>query len=222
MRRIAVIGILCAVIGCCCCQKEQAPGDTVILLGQEAYVKDLTSFIPDSLKTKFPQQFGALPQGAIPPNLEGAYHINNLSTLYSNYNETSSTSEVFLKVGKQHNRVAEVQLFQGNGTTTTDTAYIMGDGTAASHDFTLYLREKKDIEFQGASHRITRLVIFSGEKTGQGIKNLKMGSIILTSDYQETLFVGPFTQGAYFIYQDSDGLSENTDDFPSPTEGGEP
>ena len=219
-----LIGILCLLLGCLSCQKER-PGDTIILVGEESYVKSLKELIViDSLKNVFPHQFGDMPQGLIPPNIEGEYFIDSLQLLHSNYAITENAAEIHLEVSQQHNRVATVRIHQGT-TAVTDTAYIMGSVTLSDNDtlgyFTLYLKEEKEINFQDA-HSVTRFVVFTGVKNRQGIQNLKYGSIVLDSDFQENLYVGPFTPGAYFIYRDADGLSENSDWFYTQGEGGTP
>ena len=214
-----LVGILCLLLGGIGCQKEQKPSDTIILLGKDSYVKTLEDLITiDSLKNVFPTQFGEMPQGFIPPNVEGEYHIDSLQLIHSNYSITENASEIHIKILQQHNRVATVLIHQGT-TAITDTAYLMGDGNGTTGSFTLYLKEQKEINFQGA-HSVTRIVVFSGEKTQQGIRNLRYGSIVLDSDFQESPYVGPFTPGAYFIYRDANGFSENSDWFSTQGEGG--
>ena len=211
---LLLIGILSVLIWGFSCQKD-GPKGTIVLMGEEKYVKELKELITiDSLKNVFPAQFGDMPEGLIPPNIEGEYFIDSLQLIHSNYAITENASEIHLEISRQHNRVAVIRLFQGTEA-STDTAYIKGSGNS----FTLYFTERKEIEFQGAHFSVKRFVVFSGEKTPQGIRNLKYGSIVLDSDYQLTPFVGPFTPGADFIYRDADGFSENDTWFIPQEEG---
>ena len=220
------ITLLLVLIACCRCQKEHQPNeadDTIILVGEENYFKPLLDLIPDSLKNVFPSYLGDLPNGPIPPNIKGEYRIDSLQLLHSNYNSSDNTSEIHLLIRQQHNRVASVKIHQST-TAQTDTAFVMGDVIVTENGtlqrFTLYLIENKDINFQGA-HTVTRLVVFKGDKTPQGIQNLIYGSIVLDSDFEPTSYVGPFTPGAYFVYKDKDGLAQN-DNWFDPEKGGTP
>ena len=217
-RPLLHIGILfLLLLGSFSCHKEGESKDTIVLMGEEKYVKELKELITiDSLKNKFTAEFGDMPEGLIPPNIEGEYFIDSLQLLSSNYAITENASEIHLEISRQHNRVAAVQLYQGTPA-STDTAYIMGSGD--NNRFTLYLTERKEIEFQGAHFSVKRFVVFSGEKTPGGIRDLKYGSIVLDSDYQLTPVEGPFTPGAYFIYRDADGFSENDTWFLQQEEG---
>ena len=217
-HHLLLIGTLCVLLGSFGCQKDDVLQKTIILIGEEKYVKELKDLITiDSLKTTFPSRFETLHQGLVPPDIEGEYLLDSLQLVYSNYAITENNSEIHLEISRQHNRVAAIRLFQGT-VTSTDTAYIMGSG--ADNTFTLYFTEDKEIDFQGAHFNVKRFVVFSGNKTAQGIRNLKYGSIVLSSNYQLTPFVGPFTPGAYFIYRDADSISPNDAWFTQQQKGG--
>ena len=186
------------------CKKESEAGESIILLGTESYVKKLTEIIPEAWQNDFSTNYGAIPQGYIPPNIEGEYAISPKQFVYSNFIDLSNDLNMYLKVTDQHNRVATVDFYEGEAI-HTDTAYIMG----SLQEFSLYFTEKRTMEFNGVRSTVDRLVLFTGEKTPGGIKNLRFGSMILDADNGASPFLGTFVPGWYFIYRDQDGLAGN-------------
>lgn len=203
------------LLGLANCQKAE-DGDTIILLGKEKYVIPLENMIPDSLQTVFPSQFGDIPTGYIPPNVEGEYVVSDKQFLYANLLPLHDDQEMHLRISNQHNRVANVELYE-YGTVSTDTAFIMGSGQY----FTLYLTEDRAVEVYGTQCINTRCVVISGEKTSEGIRNLRFGNIILDAKDNGNPYITAFLPGMFFIYKDQDGLSENCDWFDHQTEGGQ-
>ena len=207
LRLVCIIGI------CCSCTKENDSNDAVILLGKEAYVVPMMEMIPDSLQNKFLLQMENPPKGFIPPNIEGEYLISEKQFCHSNFVDLSDHEDMHLRITNQHNRVANVEFHEGE-TIYTDTAFIMGSGQR----FTLYMTEQRDLFFH-TSYSVTRCVVITGEKTADGIRGLRYGSIILAADNGGNPFLGTFMPGWYFIYKDKDGLSENCHWFDgNPTE----
>ena len=186
------------------CKKESTAGDSIILLGTESYVKKLTDIIPEQWQDDFSTCYGEIPQGYIPPNIEGEYAISPKQFVYSNFIDLSDDLNMYLKVTDQHNRVATVDFYEGE-TLHTDTAYIMGSGK----NFSLYFVEKRTLDFNGDLTTVNRVVLITGEKTSEGIKKLRFGSIILDVREGVNPFVGTFVPGWFFIYRDQDGLAEN-------------
>lgn len=182
--------------------------DTIVLLGEESYVIPLNDMIPDSLKTSFMNRFGSAPEGFIPPDIEGEYKISAKEFCFSNYLNLSDNQDMYLKISQQHNRVATVDFFEC-GKIRTDTAFVMG------HDqfFTLYFNENKAVVFNGNHIIIHRLVVFKGEKTDNGIKNLYFGNIVMSTNNGVNPYLDPYNSGYYFIYKDKDGFSENCEWF---------
>ena len=197
--------LLCAamMLGMAQCQKSTYEDETIILLGQENYVISLNDLIPDTLRTTFPSHFGGIPEGYIPPNIEGEYRIGNKQLCYANLVPIHDTMDVHIRITKQHNRVACIDLYE-YGTVNTDTAYIMGSGP----EFTLYFTEEKETEILGSLCQYKRIVIVAGEKTDQGIKNLRYGTVILESEESGNPYVSALSPGMYFIYRDDDDFSE--------------
>lgn len=189
------------------CNKMTDTDESIILLGKESYVKPLMNMIPDSLQNKLPALFDSIPEGCIPPNIEGEYIIEK-KFCHSNFIDLSDDKDLHLRVKNQHNRVAVVDFDEG-GIVHTDTAFVMGTKSR----FTLYFKEERNIEFMGNHSRVTRGIIFTGEKRNEGIKNLYFGNVILSATKGENPFIGTFIPGWYFIYKDNDGMSVNCDWF---------
>ena len=123
-----LIFILCTITlwcGLSGCQKNNGDGNDIILLGKELYVVPLGNILPDSLKLVFPAYFGNIPQGYIPPNIEGEYAISKKEFCHSNFIDLSDTLDIHLRITYQHNRVACVKLHEGS-IVCTDTAFVMG------------------------------------------------------------------------------------------------
>ena len=205
------------MLGLTLCQKPADEGETVILLGHESYVVPLAELMPDTLHTTFPSHFGSMPEGYIPPNIEGEYRVGKKQFCHANLIPIHDSEDIHLRVTNQHNRVAHVE-FDEYGIVCTDTAYVMGSGPR----FTLYFTEEKETEVFGALCRYTRLVIIAGEKTERGITNLRYGNIILEAGESSNPYITAFIPGMYFIYKDEDGLSENCDWFDHQAKGGRP
>lgn len=186
------------------CKKESTAGDSIILLGTENYVKKLTEIIPEGWQNDFFTYYGDMPQGYIPPNIEGEYVISPKQFIYSNFIDLSDDLDMHLKVTDQHNRVAVVEFHEGE-TLHTDTAYIMGSG----QNFSLYFEEERTMNFYGSLSSVKRLVLITGEKKPEGIKYLRFGSMILDVHESGNPFIGNFVPGWFFIYKDQDGLAEN-------------
>ena len=208
LKTTSIICCLFSLVWFTSCNKESSCGDTIILLGTESYITTLNDMIPDSLQVVFPQHFGQIPEGYIPPNVEGAYKISQKEYCYSNFVNLFDNTEMYLRITEQHNRKATVELYEGS-TVVTDTAYVMG------HDqfFTLYFLERKEMTLNYYTALVDRCVVISGEKTNAGINNLMFGSIILNAYQGSNPFIGNFVPGWYFIYKDKDGLSENCNWF---------
>lgn len=186
------------------CKKESTAGDSIILIGTENYVKKLSEIIPEEWQDDFSTHYGEMPQGYIPPNIEGEYAISPKQFVYSNFVDLSDDLDMYLKVTDQHNRVATVEFYEGE-TLHTDTAYIMGSGQS----FSLYFVEKRTLDFYGNLSTVDRVVIITGEKVPEGIRKLRFGIMILDTREASNPFVGTFTPGWFFIYKDQDGLAEN-------------
>ena len=204
-KTVIILAIAITILlGMIQCKKESTSGESVMLLGTEYYVKKLTEIIPEEWQDDFLTHYGEMPQGYMPPNIEGEYVISPKQFIYSNYVDLSNDLDMYLRVTNQHNRVATVEFYEGEAL-RTDTAYIMGSGQR----FSLYFVEKRILDFCGDISSVTRLVLITGEKTAEGIKKFRFGNIILDTRDGANPFVGEFIPGWFFIYKDQYGLAEN-------------
>ena len=141
MRRFYRLGYLTAsllVLLTACTKNDDS---TVILLGTEYYVETILEAIPDSLRTTFEQQFGKLPQGYIPPKVEGNFVVAPKQRCYSNVaNWPLNVVEpnMSLCFSNQHNSVVELNLTEATET-FTDTVFVIGHKNL----FTVYYQESK-------------------------------------------------------------------------------
>lgn len=205
-------GLFFLLLGC-----RPIPEDTIIFLGGETYVQSVSEIIRhDEWEHDVLSHMQNVSQGYFPPDIEGEYKISEKQFVTSNFNDLSDHQDMYLKVMDQHNRIASVLFYEGERI-YTDTAYVMGDGQR----FSLYFTEDREMVVNETAHTLRRFVIFTGEKTPQGIRDLYFGSLILDAGNGDDPFVGSFIPGWYFIYKDKDGLSENCDWFSQHEEGGE-
>ena len=208
-RKIYLFLVILLSVFCIGCQKSDTTGETIILLGEESYVKPLKNFVPDSLFTTFDTIFVThkdhTHEGYIPPNIEGVYVIDPKIIYYSNYNDTIHSHEAYFAITDQHNRIATINLLDG-GSVITDSVFIMGN----DQYFTLYYTEYKIMPNANAYPYLIRNIFIAGKKTDEGIHDLMYGNIIIgVPDIQNPMFDN-FVPGNYFIFSDPDGLAENS------------
>lgn len=206
MKTIKTLLSVCCLLGLALllprCLKDSITDDTIILIGEEKYVKPIESMIPDTLKNLFLEQLGNVHEGLVPPNLEGEYCIGEIAYCESNYLDLMNNDNMYLRVTRQHNRVAAVEFFD-NKTVSVDTAYIMG----SEDKFTLYMTENRRLPSPLEAYSFTRTVVISGKKTDEGIRDTRLGFIYMEVSGPE--LIDFWKPGTYYIYKDKDGLSEN-------------
>ena len=169
---------------------EDLMKDYLSVTEQEAFLSEL-DIMPNDL--------------LFPPNINGEYKISMKQYLNSNigFDFFDDDQDVLLRVFDQQNRLAKVDFFE-NGTSRIDDAYVIGKDNL----FNLYFKENREMEFMGKKYRYDRLVVITGEKDRDGIRNLHFGNVILEVENSEDPLVGEFQSGWYFIYKDADGMSE--------------
>lgn len=203
--KVIILGSLFSLLLLSCTKNDDT---TVILLGEEAYIEKITDVIPDTLQHVFEEYFGTIPSGYIPPNVEGEYIISPKQRIFSNVPEDNWPLDIIepdinITMSRQHNRECILQLKEATET-LTDTVYITGYDNL----FTVYYTEEKTLQHSGYEHYITRNVIFKGEMTDYGIKNLKIASIIVNADDNSHGNMIQYKRGDFFLYEDGDNLSE--------------
>lgn len=180
---------------------------TVVLLGEESYIKSTYEIIPDTLLHQFEVCAGTIHTGFIPPNIEGEYLINPKQRVHTNVSHGWPLNviepEVKITISDQHNRVCVIKIDEFNSV-ITDTAYISGSGDL----FSIYLTEEKHISHSGYNTYITREIIFNGEIVENGIKDLYMANIIIDVGDSSNGHIIQYNKGDMFIYKDKDAFSE--------------
>lgn len=188
------------------CTKNE--DSTIIILGTESYVKDILEAIPDSLRNVFEQQFGEIPQGYVPPKVEGDFVIAPKRRCYSNV--TTWPLDVVepnmsLHFTNQHNRVVEIHLTEAMDM-FTDTVYVTG----YDNFFTVYYQEYKSIVIDGDDAMIKRGIIIKGEMCDDGMKDLYFANIIM--DVTGVVSDDLVKPGQFFIYRDGDGMARKEEE----------
>lgn len=208
IRKVWIICIV-GLIGLTACQPEPVH-DTIVVLGDEGYVVPMRDLIPDEWEQAFFDDFGSnVDEGFYPPNMEGTYKISKKQFVASSLDyDLSDTLDMYLQIVGQHNRIASVAFYEG-GTVWTEQAYLAGTGDR----FSLYFVETRELVSYGTNHAHERFVLITGQIGKDGIHHLRFGSMILSADNGEDVYVGAFIPGWYFIYKDQDGLSESCDFF---------
>lgn len=210
-RFINIIFVVCCILLAVVitgCSKNTQERYTIVLLGPEPYVVPLSEYLSEDIADDFKNNYGDMPTGYIPPDIEGQYLISPKTFCYSNFINLSDDQDMHLRVTNQHNRIATVEL-DDRGIVKTDTAFIMGN----AQYFTMYFVETREMDFYSNVSQVERCVIVSGEKTDLGIKDLKFGTIILKTSQGSNPYIGNFNVGSYFIYKDGNNLAENCDWF---------
>lgn len=184
---------------------------TISLIGTEYYVDDILSVIPDSLETKFLSDFGSIPDGPVPPKIEGSYMMNPKQRVGSNVQEwplQAVEPNVYLRFSKQHNGIVTMDLNEATET-MTDTVFVCGNGSA----FTVYFIENKAYEVQVDNHtyhvQMKRGIVMKGAVSDRGLSNFRYATIIMETEDDSGGLIGQYENGSYFIYKDGDGTAEN-------------
>ena len=191
--------LLASVIIMNSCVKENN-GKTIALVGTEYYIDSLLSVIPDSIQEKFITVFGAIPEGPIPPKVEGSYVVES-NMLVSNNQHLPTPScypNAYVRFSEQHNGIAVMDLYDGDEQ-RTDTVFVMGNATG----FMVYCMEDKVVE--GMNYNMERGVMIGGKIRDEGIAEFTMAFIVKKVD-GEGQGNAP-SRGSYYIYKDNDGLA---------------
>ena len=187
------------------CIKENH-GETIALIGDEYYIKDIFKVIPDSLQNKF-EALLDFPQGAVPDSLGDpcSYVVSPnilVSTNLWNMSSPIAQPDVYMRFSKQHNGMVVMELAETT-MQKTDTVYVMGNGNA----FTVYYVEEKSLDL-GIS--VKRGVIMCGKITSNGLSDFRMIFVVLEAEGEQAP-----RPGSYYYYEDRDGLAEKCE-WPSP------
>ena len=187
--------------------------NTIVLIGEEFYIDDILTVIPDTLKPAFDAVFGDIPQGAVPPKIEGSCVVDTKERVYSNVSTWPLSvlePNVYLRFSWQHNGVAQMDLNEATEQ-YTDTVFVMGN----HHDFTVYYVENKayKVPFNGHNYhvKVKRGIIMTGTVGVTGYGNFKIASVIMEADDDSNGILSQYAPGSFFIYKDGDGVAEYLD-----------
>ena len=155
MKRITKIGTLALIffgmVFASCTKNDE---NTIVLIGEERYIDDILTVIPDTLKPMFDVVFGSIPQGPVPPKIEGSFVVDPKQRVSSNVSVWPLTviePNLYLKFSDQHNGVVAMDLNEATEQ-LTDTVFVMGH----NKDFTIYFVEDKsyDVPFNEQSFHV--------------------------------------------------------------------
>jgi len=214
MKRITKIGTLALIffgmVFASCTKNDE---NTIVLIGEERYIDDILTVIPDTLKPMFDAAFGVIPQGPVPPRIEGSYVVapkQRVTSNVSNWPLSVVEPNVYLKFSEQHNGVVIMDLNEATEQ-MTDTVFVMGRNS----DFTVYFVENKsyDVPFNGQSFhvKVKRGVIMKGTVNNSGLANFSIASIIMEAGDDSGGLLGQYPPGSFFLYRDGNGLAEHFD-----------
>ncbi len=199
-RYLIYINVLLISFFVSCTKNDES---TVVLLGSENYMESIVDAIPDTLRTVFEERFGEIPQGYVPPNVEGRFVVAPKQRCYSNDpNWPLGVLEpnVYLNLTNQHNSVVELNLAEATET-FSDTVFIVGHENL----FTVYYQENKKLDFNGNAVVLKRGIIIKGEMCNEGIRGLYFANIVM--DVSGEGVEGLVKPGQFFIYKDGDNLA---------------
>ena len=208
---IFVLGLLmtCGLVLTCCTKNDE---NTIALIGTEYYIDDILSVIPDSLQTSFFAEFGSIPEGPVPPKIDGSYVIAPKLRMSSNLTEyewplQTVEPNMYMRFANQHNGIVKMDLNEATET-VTDTVFVCGNGSA----FAVYFIENKayEIELGGQTYhaKVRRGIVMKGQVIEDGLKDFRYATIIMKSEDDSNGLIAQYPQGSYFIYKDGDGLAK--------------
>ena len=207
VKYVSLAFVLFGMLFASCTKNDDS---TIVLIGEERYIDDILTVIPDTLKPTFDAIFGSIPEGPVPPKIEGSYVVDpkqRVSTNVDYWPLSVIEPNVYLKFSEQHNGVVTMDLNEATEQ-LTDTVFVQG----SHRDFAVYFVENKayDVPFNGQSFhvRVKRGVIMKGTVTSNGFSNFKIASIIMEAEDDSNGILSQYAPGSYFLYKDGDGLAE--------------
>ena len=180
---------------------------TIVLIGTEYYIDDILSVIPDSVQTRFFSDFGSIPEGPVPPKIEGSYVMGPKQRVASNvvgWPLQVVEPNVYLRFSGQHNGIVAMDLNDATAN-FTDTVFVCGNNNA----FTVYFIENKAYEIAVDNHtyhvRMKQGVVMKGQVADDGLLNFRYATIVMEAEDDSNGQIEQYGKGSYFIYKDGDG-----------------
>ena len=209
-----ILGFWFLVAGCmvlCSCTKND--DNTIALIGTEYYIEDILSVVPESVQTQFFAEFGSIPEGPVPPKIEGSYVMGPKQRVKSNVEGwplQTVEPNLYMRFSDQHNGIAKMDLSEATET-LTDTVFVCGNGNA----FAIYFIEDKQYEIslndQTYHARVQRGIIMKGQVAVEGLSDFRYATIIMHSEDDSNGLISQYPNGSYFIYKDGDGMANKED-----------
>lgn len=191
------------------CTKNDS--DTIVLIGTEYYIDDILTVIPDSLQTRFFAEFGSIPEGPVPPKIEGSYVMapkQRVSSNVAGWPLQSVEPNMYLRFSNQHNGIVKMDLNEATET-QTDTVFVCGNGNA----FAVYFIENKAYDVELNNHvyhaKVKRGIVMKGQMSEEGLRDFRYATVIMKSEDDSNGIITQYPNGSYFIYKDGDGISKN-------------
>ena len=187
--------------------------NTIALIGTEYYIDDILSVIPSSVQTQFFAAFGNIPEGPVPPKVEGSYVMSPKQRVGSSFPAAEwplQTIEpnMYMRFTNQHNGIVKMDLNEATET-KTDTVFVCGNDNA----FAVYFIENKEFEMEmdGNTYhsKIKRGIVMKGQVTAEGISDFRYATVIMESEDDSNGIFTQYPSGSYFIYKDGDGVAKN-------------
>lgn len=193
---------------------------TIVPIGAEDYVKPLSSVVesifssvPEATKTKFLQDFGDLPDGPVPPKIEGSFKMSPKHRVATNTDlpvPAIEQPDLLLRFSNQHNELIQLDLNESTEN-FSDTVFVRGNDNA----FAVYFIENKayEIPMGGTVYHVKmeRGVIMRGKMTDRGIADFRYATIVMQAEDDSNGLIDQYDRGTYFIYKDGDGVAEKYD-----------
>ena len=185
--------------------------NTIALIGTEYYIDDILSVIPSSVQTQFFTDFGSIPEGPVPPKVEGSYVMSPKQRVASSeeiWPLQVPEPNMYMRFTNQHNGIVKMDLNEATET-KTDTVFVCGNGDA----FAIYFIENKEfeIEMDGNTYysKIKRGIVMKGQVTADGISDFRYATVIMETEDDSNGIFTQYPPGSYFVYKDGDGVAKN-------------
>lgn len=194
---------------CSCTKNDES---TIALIGTEYYIDDILSVIPSSVQTRFFSEFDSIPEGPVPPKIEGSYVMGPKLRVSSNLDEfewpiQTVEPNMWFRFSDQHNGIVKMDLNDAFET-VTDTVFVSGNGNS----FAVYFIENKayEIEINGQTihARVKQGVVMKGQVVEGGLSDFRYATIIMESENDSNGIMTQYPNGSYFIYKDGDGIAK--------------
>lgn len=185
--------------------------NTIALIGTEYYIDDILSVIPSSVQTQFFADFGSIPEGPVPPKVEGSYVMSPKQRVASSeeiWPLQVPEPNMYMRFTNQHNGIVKMDLNEATET-KTDTVFVCGNGDA----FAIYFIENKEFELEmdGNTYhsKIKRGIVMKGQVTADGISDFRYATVIMETEDDSNGIFTQYPPGSYFVYKDGDGVAKN-------------